>query len=126
MPRTREQGYSDLAGRILDADDRVLRVIVIGPQGEFLAASDSPRFRGKKASGDEFNRRSVAYSVAYGVAEGFASYMGTPRYLVFAFEDYKVLLTRASFPGGLVNVRIPRAVNAELVFNRILPLIRPK
>ena len=125
MPPTGKQ-YSDLANRLLKADGSILRAIIIGPQGEFLAATDSPDFQGKKATGDEFNRRSVAYSVAYGVSEGFAKYMGTPRYLVFAFEDYKVLLTRASFPGGLVNVRIPRAVNAELVFNRILPLIRPK
>ena len=45
--------------------------------------------------------------------------MGVPRYLVFAFEGYKVLLMRAPFDGGLINVRIPRTVNAELVFNRI-------
>ena len=119
MPRTKAKEYSELASRILCADSHILRAIVIGPAGQFLAAKNSPRFRGTRASGDELERRSVAYSVAFGVAEGFARYMGVPRYLVFAFEDYKVLLTRAPFAGGLVNVRLPRSVNAEPVFNKI-------
>jgi len=84
-----------------------------------LAAKDSASFRGRRATGTELERRSVAFSVAFGAAQGVTRYMGKPEYLVFAFEDYKVLLRSAPFEGGLVNVRIPRSVNAESVFNSI-------
>jgi hypothetical protein len=110
---------TDLATRVLRADPRILRVIIIGPEGKFLASVDSPRFGGKRASGDELERRSVAFSVSFGAAEGATKYFGVPQYLVFAFEGYKALLMRAPFDGGLINVRIPRTVNAEHVFNKV-------
>ena len=115
---------ADLAGRILMADKHILRVIVIGAEGQFLASKNSTLFHGTEAVGDELQRRSMAFSVAFGAAEGVMRYMGNPQYLVFAFDSYKVLVMRAPFKGGLINVRLPRDVNGEDVFNSIVDVLK--
>ena len=123
MSKHREDDL-EFAERVANADDRIVRVLVIGRDGELLAVvtpktipeSDQP-------PADELNRRGAAFAIAYGAAEGATAYLGRMQFTVFAYEGYKVLLMRVAGGSKTIAVRLPRMINAEDVYHRVTQVL---
>ena len=106
----------------MDSDGNILLAMVVDHDGELLGKKASASLR-DIPSEDEMRRRVAAFAVTYGAAEGATSWLGRTQYLTVAYEDYKVLVLRlpsGPHEGTLVDVRIPRDVNAEVVYENII------
>jgi len=117
-----EEWATKLAGQVMDADDHILLALVVERDGELLGKKASASLR-DIPSEDEMRRRVAAFAVTYGAAEGATSWLGRAQYLTVAYEDYKVLVLRlpsGPYEGTLIDVRISRDVNAEVVYEKII------
>jgi hypothetical protein len=110
-----------LATRLAQADNRIVRVLVIGRTGELLAVKDGkPIPRRARPPAGELVRRASAFTVAYGAAEGATQYLGNMQYTVLAYEGYKVMLVRAPSEDVLLSIRLPRDVHAEEIYQKVI------
>jgi len=91
--------------------------------GQFLIRSDGKKpygFRLYHAAQLPHGRCSLLTACRYGGAEGATRYLGKMQYSVFAYEGYKILLLRVPPQEGLLSIRLPRDVNAEEVYLKII------
>jgi len=110
-----------LATGLVQADNQIVRVLVIGRKGELLAVKDGkPIPRGARPPPSELVRRASAFAVAYEAAEGATKYLGEMQYTVLAYEGYKVMLMTIPTENVLVSIRLPRDVNAEGIYQKIV------
>jgi len=110
-----------LASRLVQADNRIVRVLVIGRTGELWAVKDGkPIPRGARPPPNELIRRASAFAVAYGAAEGATKYLGKMHYTVLAYEGYKVMLVMIPNEDVLVSIRLPRDVHAEEIYQKVI------
>ena len=45
---------------------------------------------------------------------------GKEEYVVYAYENFKILITELKNPPFVIGVKLPRAVNLEYVMNKVL------